>query len=77
MTGESAFVIINMENQLEGSFCLFPADSFFLADAIGRAQGLDAWERFGLAAAIESSENEAEADDDYADEPDDEDEWDD
>ncbi len=50
---------------------------FFLADAIGRAQGLDAWERFGLAAAIESSENEAEADDDYADEPDDEDEWDD
>lgn len=58
---------------------MFPSDSFFLADAIGRAQGLDAWERFALAAAIESSEHDTEADDDYADEleDEDEDEWDD
>ena len=55
---------------------MFPSDSFFLADAIGRAQGLDAWERFALAAAIESSEHDTEVDDDYADELEDEDdEW--
>lgn len=47
---------------------MLSADSFFLADAIGRAQGLEAWERLALAAAIESTEKPNADTADYADE---------